>query len=590
MTWFASLFAQNDSVVNVSNVTVTAPRIKTSTGKTAQSVSVITAKEIQSLPVQSVSGVLSYIGGVDVRQRGPQGSQADIGVRGGNFDQTLILIDGVKVIAPQTGHHLMNLPINVEYIERIEVIRGGGAMIYGANAFGGVINIVTKKVNGKALSLKVFGGDYGFGGGSINTTLGNGKTKQFISLDYTTSSGFRPGNDFGNTSVFYKLNHIINNNINIDFAATGAQRKMGAAGFYVRNSSEYEETGTLFSFAKINYSKNKLKLNGSLSWRYNEDRYTFIRFKPEVFRNRHHTHLLNAEIQGSYTSKLGITGFGIDARQDEIYSNNLGTRKRNFYNIAFEHQLTIPGGILVNPGININYVSSYNWQIFPSINLSKRLLNIFTIYASSSKSYRVPTYTDLYYNGPSNIGNPDLEPEQAWNHEAGIKASKGSWFAQTAVFQRQSTNLIDWVRTADTLPFQPRNFHEVTFEGIEAELVRYNMWFIQQVSLSYTGIKASFTLPEGYLSRYSLNHIKNQVQARTTVKLFKKLFLTGAYRYIDRNNLGAYHLVDAKIEYKQNKNSFFIDINNLTNTEYVEAGFVPMPGRWVWGGVKLNLW
>lgn len=584
-----SMVAQTDSTVNVSEVAITAQRIETPVLQATHSVSVVTAEEIKNLPVQSVSSILSYVGGVDVRQRGPQGSQADIGIRGGNFDQTLVLIDGVKVLAPQTGHHLMNLPINVEYIERIEVIRGGGAMAYGANAFGGVINILTKKVEGKSASAKVFAGDYGFGGGSINAATGSAKTKQFISLDYTTSSGYQPGNDFGNTGAFYKLNHTITPSLNVDFVATGSQRNMGAAGYYVANSSEYEETQTVFSFAKVNYNKNNLKLTGSLGWRYNDDRYVYIRLKPEVFQNHHHTHVMDADIQGTYKSVAGITGFGINARQDEIYSNNLGTRKRTFYNISVEHQYTI-AGFVINPGVNFNYVSTYNWQAFPALHLSKQFLRNFIVYASANKSYRVPTYTDLYYRGPSNIGNPDLQPEQAWNYEGGIKYAKGKWYAQGGVFQRQSTNLIDWVRTADTLPFQPRNFHEVTFEGVEGEVTRRNLWFLQQLTVSYTGIRASFTLPQGYLSRYSLNHIKNQVQARATVKFLKNFYFTAAYRYVERNNLGAYHLLDARIEYKHGKHSIFADVNNLTNTDYTEAGFVPMPGRWIWGGVKVNLW
>ncbi len=580
--------AQSDTLLNVSEVRVTAARIQVPLSQSAHSISVVSAKEIQNLPVQSISSVLSYVGGVDVRQRGPMGSQADVGIRGGNFDQTLVLIDGVKVMDSQTGHHLMNLPLNIEYIERIEVIRGGGAKIYGANAFGGAINIVTKKVTGKAASVKLFGGDFGYGGGSLDVAIGNQKTQQMLSVGYTSSSGYRPGNDFGNGSALYKLSHTIDSNFTVDFLATGALRNMGAAGYYVKNSTEYEKTGTFFTFAKLGYQHNNLKINGSLSWRYNDDKYTYIRLKPEVFQNQHHTHLFNADIQGSYQSKAGITGFGIDARQDEIYSTNLGIRKRNFYNVYLEHRFTL-AGFIINPGVNINYVSSYNWQAFPGIDVSKRFLKHFTAYANSNKSYRVPTYNDLYYKGPSNIGNPDLKPEQAWNSEVGVKYGRGRWYAQLTGFRRQSKNLIDWVRNNDTLPFQPKNFHEVVFTGIEAELTVRNIGIAQQITLNYTGIDASLKLPANTISRYALNYIKHQVQARITIKCFENMFISPAYRYVERLNLASYHLLDARIEYKLGKNSVFVDVNNLTNTKYVEAGFVPMPGTWVWGGVKINL-
>lgn len=588
LLFFGALTAQKDTVFVADEVIVSATRIQVPLSRAAHSISIINAEEISRLPVQSVNGILGFAGGVDVRQRGPIGSQADIGIRGGSFDQTLLLIDGAKIIDPQTGHHLMNLPLNPEYIERIEIIRSGGAKIYGANAYGGVINIVTKKIDGKAASLKVFGGDFGLMGTSADVASGTAKTSQLLSLSYNKSNGYRKGNDFENTSFLYKVTHVLDSHFLVEGMANGSRRNMGAAGYYVSNSTEYEETGTLFSFARLKYTTQKLSLHTTLSWRYNDDEYIFVRLDPKVFRNRHHTHVMNAEVQGTYKSALGITGFGADARQDEIYSNNLGSRKRNFYNVYLEHRF-VAGGFIINPGLNINYVSTYNWQVFPGIDVSKSFLSHFTAYANLNKSYRVPTYTDLYYKGPSNIGNPDLEPEQAWNTETGIKYNTRNWYAQAGAFMRQTDNLIDWVRQDATLPYQPLNYHQVTFKGVETEVSRKNLGFIYQATLAYTGIDAKFSVPAGYLSRYSLGFIKHQAQARLTIVVFKNIFISPAYRYVERLNLGAYHLLDARAEYRFGKNTVFIDASNITATNYTEAGFVPMPGLWLSGGIKISL-
>lgn len=585
---FGSIKAQKDTTIFTDEVIVSATRIQVPLSRAAHSISIINAEEISRLPVQSVNGILAFAGGVDIRQRGPVGSQADIGIRGGGFDQTLLLIDGAKIIDPQTGHHLLNLPLNPEYIERIEIIRGGGAKIYGANAYGGVINIVTKKINGKSATLKVFGGDFALAGASADVASGNEKTSQLLSISYSSSNGYRKGNDFENTSFLYKTSHVLDSHFTVEYMANGSRRNMGAAGYYVLNSTEYEKTGTLFSFARLRYTNKKLTLNTTLSWRYNDDEYIYIRLEPKVFRNKHHTHVLNAEVQGTYQSIAGITGFGADARQDEIYSNNLGERKRNFYNFYLEHRFVI-GGFVINPGFNVNYVSTYNWQVFPGIDLSKSFLTHFTAYANLNKSYRVPTYTDLYYKGPSNIGNPDLQPEQAWNGETGIKYNHHNWYAQTGVFIRQTDNLIDWVRKDSTLPYQPLNYHQVTFRGVEAEVSRKNLGPVHQLSLNYTGMVAEFTVPAGYLSRYSLGFIKHQVQARVTMVVFKNLLITPAYRYVERLNMAAYHLLDARVEYRFRKTSVFIDASNITATTYTEAGFVPMPGLWLSGGIKCTL-
>jgi iron complex outermembrane receptor protein len=152
----AAVAQNNDkdtTIIELSDVIITENRMQTPFSESARSMYVITKSQLASLPVQSVAEALTYVPGVDIRQRGPMGIQTDIGIRGGTFDQTLILINGVKVSDPQTGHHSFNLPLNLDNIERIEVLKGQGARIYGQNAFNGAINIITKVPEKKAVFL-----------------------------------------------------------------------------------------------------------------------------------------------------------------------------------------------------------------------------------------------------------------------------------------------------------------------------------------------------------------------------------------------------------------------------------------------------
>ncbi len=108
-------------------------------------ITILSRKDIANIPVQTTAELLGYIEGVDLRQRGPNGVQADIQIQGGTFDQVLVLIDGVRLTDPQTGHHMLNLMVPPEAIERIEIIKGAAARRYGMNALSGVVNIVTLK-------------------------------------------------------------------------------------------------------------------------------------------------------------------------------------------------------------------------------------------------------------------------------------------------------------------------------------------------------------------------------------------------------------------------------------------------------------
>ncbi|HMA87091.1 MAG TPA: TonB-dependent receptor plug domain-containing protein, partial [Desulfosalsimonadaceae bacterium] len=125
------------------------------------SVSVITREDIAVLPADNFTDVLEHVNGVDVRQRGAGGVQTDIGIRGASFEQTLIMVDGVAISDPQTGHHNMNLPVTLSDIERIEVVKGPAARIYGPNAMGGVINIITRDVKENAIGGRAAYGEHG---------------------------------------------------------------------------------------------------------------------------------------------------------------------------------------------------------------------------------------------------------------------------------------------------------------------------------------------------------------------------------------------------------------------------------------------
>ena len=594
---FISAIAQTNNedttTIELADVIITENRMQTPFSESARSMYVITKSQIAAMPVQSLAEALTYVPGVDIRQRGVMGIQADVGIRGGTFDQTLVLINGVKISDPQTGHHSLNLPLSLDNVERIEVLKGQGARIYGQNAFNGAINIITKVPEKKAIFLQGYGGSFGSFGGNAALALPGNTYGQYVSLSYDRSYGYRKNTDYKTGNIFYQsyLN-ALDGKFNLVGGFTG--RKFGAAGFYVPDSEEYEEVKT--GFVSIDYTKkhNNLTFQPRVYWRRNHDDYVYIRSDPDVFNNLHTTHVYGAETHMTYYNPLGLTGIGVELRREDIHSTNLGNHERTIAGIFAEHRFYLFDRLDITPGIYINWFSDYGWNYFPGLDMSFEVNNSLKLFANLGRSFRIPTFTDLYYDGPSNIGNSALEAESAFNYEGGVKVfGKGFW-GQLSYFKRDASNLIDWVRDNSEQPWQPHNFYDVDIQGLEANL-EFNFvnliresFPLQSFTVNYTYIDAEL-LNAPAESRYALENLKHQLLLGAHSKIYKNLYLSLRFRYLDRVTLGNYHLIDSRLYYKKENLNIFIEAANLTDTDYTEAGFVQMPGRWLRGGINFTL-
>lgn len=187
--------------------------------------------------------MLQQITGVDIRRRGTGGAQADLYIRGGSFDQTLLLIDGIKVDDAQTGHHTLNLALPVEVIERVEIVKGAAARVYGQNAFTGAINIVTKDVIENHLTLGIEGGSYGQKNASVTVSSELSTSSHLVNYSRSLSDGYRYNTDYDNQQYFVKS--IFNKTgLPVEMIATYTDRKFGSNGFYASPAAidQYEET------------------------------------------------------------------------------------------------------------------------------------------------------------------------------------------------------------------------------------------------------------------------------------------------------------------------------------------------------------
>ena len=588
-----TLFAQEaQTTKQLDSVIITSSRIDLPFKENSRTITVISASEITQSPATNVAELLQQVAGVDMRRRGVNGMQADLYIRGGSFDQTLILIDGIKVEDAQTGHHTMNMALPIEVIKRIEIIKGPAARVFGQNAFTGAINIVTKNstddVNTVGLQVGSFGKQHVTG----TTGIDFNRTSVIAHASVNTSNGYRHNTDFKNQNYFIK-GTFNKNNTPINLIGYFTDRKFGANGFYASPSAinQYEETQSSLVGVTSVYKKGKITLKPRLYWKRNQDMYLFVRHIPSIYRNLHISNKVGGEINASIKSDLGTTGFGVDVAKVYLSSNNLGDRDRFMANAFLEHRFTFANDKLdVTPGLAINYFSDFKFHAFPGIDIGYQVNNNLKIYANVGYTYRIPTYTDLFYSDPTTIGNENLDPEEALTEELGIKYTKGSFSGSIALFNRDSNNLIDYVKDKSDDLWEATNIQDLNTIGLEANAsLNYMMsGFNQNISLGYTYLDEDLKTSKVNFSRYSINSLQHHATATFRTQFLKNFRQSIAYKFAKRtegtNN--DYHVVDVKATF--NVWAFEISVigNNIFNTDYTETNLVPMPKGNLLLGVK----
>ncbi|MBL3549226.1 TonB-dependent receptor plug domain-containing protein [Chryseobacterium sp. KMC2] len=547
-----------------------------------QNISVITKEDIAHSPARSIDEILQQVSGMDIRRRGANGVQSDIGFRGSSFEQVLLLLNGIRMNDSQTGHNNMNIPVDLADVEKIEVIKGPAARRFGQNAYAGVINIITKVNPGKRVKISADGGDYETYGLGFNAQLGNEKFSSALQANSASSQGYMYNTDYEIRNVFYQGRMGIKNG-DLKLQAGFSEKKFGANGFYASKSAteQYEETQASIVSLAHQQTFGKLKLNSNVYWRRGQDMYLYNRQNPSFYRNMHIGNNVGGEVNSSYQWGLGTTGVGVELRKEFLVSSNLGNPNRFVSQVFFEHHFSLLDKKLnISPGISwANYSKEGNF-FYPGLDVGYNFNANNKIYGNIAKVHRIPTFTELYYVSPTEHGNVNLQPENAISSEVGYQFQNSRILAKISGFMRNSDNSIDWVKNNfNDKVWYAQNVGEIKIKGIEAEVNhKVNDWL--RYSVGYTFLDSKYKENNEFVSRYILDNLKHQVVARLETKFLKNFTNELVYRYNERVSLGTYNLLDAKLNFTQKDFSVYVLVNNITNTKYTEAFGVDMPQRW----------
>lgn len=602
----APVFAQHGATDTTNNnpqtrldeVVIHGNRIRVPFSERRRDIQIITSQEIKNLPVTSINEVLSYISGVDIRQRGPFGTQTDVAIDGGTSEQVLVLINGVKMLDSQTAHNMMNIPVPLSAIHHIEVLRGPAARVYGINALTGAINIVTRQPEETSVYAGVHAGssfeskDPGDGSGiyagagvEITADLVTGPQQHLLSLGHTGYNGQRYNTASENTRLFYQGSYAVNQQHNIQAMAGYARSLFGANGFYAAPgdvNSEELVGSSIFSLSST-HRFGTFTLSPRISDRYGADDYRYFKDDLSKARSLHYTNALMGELNAALETSAGTFGIGWESRFERINSSNIGTHKRRNHGLYAEWKTRIGSRFLSTLGVYANYNSDYRWQAYPGIDLAYLLDAYWKISASLGSGQRIPSFTDLYLNQrPANVGNPSLKSENGWNYEGNVQYRRDDMQFQGGYFYREISDFIDWVRESTDEPYSPVNFGNNTMHGVYARLGQsFTTGPGQSLAyqLSYNYLSPDLKGQNGVQSKYVLESLQHQFIAGMQYRY--NAFTLGVQNRLLKRELGsAYNVSDLRMSYQWDHLRISAQATNLFGAVYSEAGAVPMPGRW----------
>jgi iron complex outermembrane recepter protein len=549
-------------------------------GNLGRGVFVIPAADIEALPFDSVVDALRLLSSVDVRARGPFGAQTDFSVRGTNYGQTLVMVDGARLNDAQAGHHNGDLPVPLAAVDRIEVLPGGGSSLHGADAFGGTINIITRRsLTGWRADLS--GGSFDLLDTSASGGINQGTLTHTLAASFSRSSGFIADRDHKVFSGSYRLAAGDRTSIFVG----NSDKEFGAAGYYGPAPSREWTTQTLVNVDQRVLRRDRVIGTVDAFYRTHSDHFIYDQTRPSLSENRHRTHAIGADVKLRFTaSEKTELSVGAAAGSDWVRSTNLGDHDFGRGSVFAELQQHLGDRVILSPGIRFDAYNTFGSSWSPSLAISAWSSPRVKWRAATGHAFRVPTFTELYYHDPNNRGSADLKPERAWTADGGadLFLARG-WSAGATVFGRWEDNVIDWLRDSPTVPWVSTNVRDVRSRGIETSLRRtFGGYGMASVQYTWQHLSADSL---GTLSKYVLDYST------------RSLALMGAahvgpwsagprLEYKHRIDGRAYWVLDARVGRRFGDWEIFADAANLLDQQYQEISGVAMPGRWAKLGIR----
>ena len=620
--------------VVLDGVEVTGSRAPLTLGQAARMVVVLDRDQIAQAPVQSVNDLLKYAVGVDVRQRAPLGAQTDISIRGGTSEQITILLNGINICDPQTGHNAFDLPVDISDIERIEVLEGPAGRVFGTSSLLGAINVVTKMPKQTSADVHAEGGSFGYLSSGARGNWLYGKWNNQVSGSYARSDGYSRSKDgrlnagFEGSKLFYQGQYE-DDALRVSWHAGIRTKGWGSSTSYAtpkwKADNQFEHTDKIYTAIQAETKQGTFHFHPSIYWNQSRDRYEGYHGQPDLMKyNYNRSNVCGVNLNSYFDWVGGRTAFGAEFRNEDLVSGNLGeplhtpfhihgtdrdyTLGLNRTNMSFhlEHnillrQFTLSAGFIAVK----NTWNEMPFKVYPGMDMSYRLGNHWKVYASYNSSLRMPSFTELYYSVGGHKADKYLKPEELHAVEGGVKYLSRVVTASASVFHHHSRNMIDWILdTSVTDPvWESVNHTKVNTMGVETacDIHFHELWpsqqFLQSFHIAYTYLNEDKKAGEHIQSQYSLEYLRHKLTASLQLHLISYLDMGINYRFQDRvgnytnlegetKSYSPYGITDVRLSWNHPRYTLYVEGNNLFDKTYVDYGLVPQPGLWINSGIK----
>jgi len=603
-------------------VVVTASRVASAAQTTGRRVSVYTRRDIRDLSVNSIDQLLDVVAGLDVQSRGGFGVQSDLQMRGSTFNGVLLLLDGARINDPYTGHFLMDLPVPLSEIARVEVLHGPATALYGPDALGGVVHLITKTAlrSGRMTDTGLSGAAEGRYGKN-NLYDAGGSVRHVGSNTTVSATASVQGSDGQTVSAPEAANR--SSTVQTDFqrrvATAAVSRRVGDATLYARTGVDDREFGayhyyTNFSTDRAREATSTVWFQGRLAsardadtpWRVqlagkqHRDRYVY---NPDAPPRLHVSRMLN--VQGQVSHEFGairVTGGasgglrGLDSNRDGVHSDPSAGA---FVSLRWHATKRLT----VNQSTRIDYDAVYGVEPTPQLYLAYDLGGV-TLRAGGGRVVRAPNYVERFIDSATNRGNPNLDAETAWSGEVGADVRLPANLSLSVTgFHRTTQSAIDYSlqeRESGPAYFQAQNLDRTTTTGLESELT-----LNQQVGPADVRLNAGYTLLDATLDgqqpigeyKYGLNSARHHVQGSASLRTGPvTLGLQGLWK--DRlrdaglatNQYGVVHMrLGYRTRLRGVRTTISAAVRNLFDRQYSEVFDAPLPGRTLLVGATVQL-
>jgi outer membrane cobalamin receptor len=576
-------FAQRQPIQQSVTVTATIPPIPLSESNRA--VVTLDTRD-QPLLQNNVTDYLRQDTSLNVQSRDPSGVQADLSIRGTTFEQSLILLNGLRINDPETGHLNLDIPTPLDALSRVEVLHGSGSTFYGSDAIGGAVNLITQRPLSPRFSInaKSGAGNYGSLENHLRADVVTRRVAEELTGSRDTSDGFVVDRNYSSNALASETWLSL-----LPFGATdvllaASDRPYGANRFYGPYNS-WERTKGWFASLQQQLGE---RTSASFAWRRHTDLFVLFLDRPNYYRNNHVTTAWQSALRRADNLEGNTTlSYGIEANGDSIHSSNLGIHARNqgagYANLSLRSLKRLSLSI----GAREQVFSGGDSVFSPSIAAAYALTGTLRARASIGHGYRQPTYLDLYYSDPTTIGNSALKPESSRSYEGGIDwtPARAPLTLTATGFSLHQKNGIDYSKYDLSKPWQATNVADFAYNGGEADL-RLRLPSSQQIQLGYTAVQAT-SPPPGLISEYAFNYAAQSALIVWSGQ-FHQVAARSQLAVIQKTMQSPYALWDVALARSTGHIRPYVRALNLTDTSYQEIPGVPLQGRTIMAGAELK--